>query len=72
MDFQLNDEQLQLKKSVREFAEREIAPNVRKWDDAGAPMEQDDDFIRLTPKGRLLSNEVFERFLAPMAVCAAL
>ena len=35
MDFQLNDEQVQLKKSVREFAEREIAPHVRKWDDAG-------------------------------------
>ena len=35
MDFQLNDEQLQLKRSVREFAQREIAPNVRKWDDAG-------------------------------------
>jgi alkylation response protein AidB-like acyl-CoA dehydrogenase len=34
LDFQLNDEQQQLKKSVREFAEREIAPNVRKWDDA--------------------------------------
>ncbi len=28
LDFQLNDEQLQLKKSVREFAEREIAPHV--------------------------------------------
>ena len=35
MDFQLNDEQLQLKKTVREFAEREIAPNVMKWDEAG-------------------------------------
>ncbi|MCU1307120.1 MAG: acyl-CoA dehydrogenase-like protein [Candidatus Angelobacter sp.] len=34
MDFQLNDEQLQLKKSVREFAEREILPNVMKWDEA--------------------------------------
>jgi alkylation response protein AidB-like acyl-CoA dehydrogenase len=34
VDFQLNDEQLQLKKSIREFAEREIAPNVRKWDEA--------------------------------------
>lgn len=34
MDFQLNEEQLQLKKSVRDFAEREIAPNVRKWDEA--------------------------------------
>ncbi len=34
MDFRLNDEQQQLRKSVREFAEREIAPHVRKWDDA--------------------------------------
>jgi alkylation response protein AidB-like acyl-CoA dehydrogenase len=35
LDFLLNEEQLQLKKSVREFAEREIAPNVMKWDEAG-------------------------------------
>jgi alkylation response protein AidB-like acyl-CoA dehydrogenase len=35
LDFQLNDEQLQLKKSVREFAEREIAPHVMKWDEHG-------------------------------------
>src|SRR5947209_11547508 len=34
LDFQLNDEQLQLQKSVREFAESEIAPNVMKWDEA--------------------------------------
>ena len=34
MDFQLNDEQLQLKKSVREFASREIAPHVMTWDEA--------------------------------------
>ena len=34
LDFQLSDEQLQLKKTVREFAEREIAPHVMKWDEA--------------------------------------
>jgi alkylation response protein AidB-like acyl-CoA dehydrogenase len=34
VDFQLSDEQQQLKKSVREFAEREIAPNVMTWDEA--------------------------------------
>jgi len=34
LDFQLNDEQLHLKKTVREFAEREILPNVMKWDEA--------------------------------------
>jgi hypothetical protein len=35
VDFLLNDEQLQLQKSVRDFARREIAPNVMKWDEAG-------------------------------------
>ncbi|MFY9674443.1 MAG: acyl-CoA dehydrogenase family protein [Terriglobales bacterium] len=34
LDFQLNDEQLHLKKSVREFAEREIAPHVMQWDES--------------------------------------
>ena len=34
MDFQLTDEQLQLKKSIRDFAEREIAPHVMEWDEA--------------------------------------
>jgi len=33
LDFQLNEEQLHLKKSVREFASREIAPHVMKWDE---------------------------------------
>jgi len=35
LDFLLNEEQQQLQKSVREFAQREIAPNVMKWDEAG-------------------------------------
>jgi alkylation response protein AidB-like acyl-CoA dehydrogenase len=35
VDFQLNEEQLHLKKSVREFAQREIAPHVMEWDEAG-------------------------------------
>ena len=35
MDFQLTEEQQQLRRSVREFAEREILPNVMKWDEAG-------------------------------------
>ena len=34
MDFALNDEQLQLKKSVRDFAAREIQPHVMEWDEA--------------------------------------
>jgi alkylation response protein AidB-like acyl-CoA dehydrogenase len=40
LDFQLSDEQQQLKKMVRDFAEREIAPNVMKWDEPGTfPLE---------------------------------
>src|SRR5450755_1501144 len=35
LDFQLTEEQLHLKKSIREFAEREILPNVMKWDEPG-------------------------------------
>ena len=34
MDFELNEEQRQMKMSVREFAEREIAPHVMEWDEA--------------------------------------
>ena len=34
MDFQLTPEQQQLRRSVREFAEGEIAPHVMEWDEA--------------------------------------
>src|SRR3989442_855234 len=34
MNFELTEEQLQMKMSVREFAEAEIAPHVLKWDEA--------------------------------------
>jgi coproporphyrinogen III oxidase-like Fe-S oxidoreductase len=33
---------------------------------ADALLQRDADFIRLTPRGRLLSNEIFRRFLAPV------
>ena len=34
MDFRLSDEQALLRRSVREFAETEIRPHVREWDEA--------------------------------------
>ena len=34
MDFRLTEEQQLLQRAVREFAEREIRPHVRAWDDA--------------------------------------
>ncbi len=40
MDFQYTEEQQQLRKTVREFAEREIAPHVMEWDEsAHFPLE---------------------------------
>src|ERR1044071_5843413 len=33
MEFELNEEQQQIKYSVREFAESEIRPNVMEWDE---------------------------------------
>lgn len=33
MDFELNDEQRELQRTVREFATREIAPHVMEWDE---------------------------------------
>src|SRR5947199_1064338 len=33
MDFELNEDQRQVRMSVREFAEGEIAPHVREWDE---------------------------------------
>jgi alkylation response protein AidB-like acyl-CoA dehydrogenase len=34
MEFELTEEQLQMKMSVREFAEGEIAPHVMEWDES--------------------------------------
>ncbi len=34
MEFELNEEQQQVKRMVREFAEAELKPNVMKWDEA--------------------------------------
>src|SRR5579871_4021167 len=34
VDFSLTDEQQQLRRTVREFAESEIAPHVMEWDEA--------------------------------------
>jgi coproporphyrinogen III oxidase-like Fe-S oxidoreductase len=35
----------------------------------GGLMQRRGEFVSLTPKGRLLSNEVFQRFLSPIESC---
>ncbi len=58
MDFQLNDEQLQLRKSVREFAEREILPHVMEWDEASKfPLETVKELGRLGLLGIIFPAE---------------
>jgi alkylation response protein AidB-like acyl-CoA dehydrogenase len=58
LDFQLNEEQQHLKKSVREFAEREIAPNVMKWDeDSHFPMETVKEIGKLGLMGSIFPAE---------------
>jgi alkylation response protein AidB-like acyl-CoA dehydrogenase len=58
LDFQLSDEQLQLKKMVRDFAEREIAPNVMKWDEPGTfPLETVKELGKLGLLGTIFPTE---------------
>ena len=58
MDFQLDEEQLQLRKSVREFAEREILPHVMEWDEAAKfPLETIKELGRLGMMGIIFPAE---------------
>ena len=58
MDFLLNEEQLQLKKSVREFAQREIGPNVMKWDEGSEfPMATIKELGKLGLLGTIFPQE---------------
>ncbi|HJS98539.1 MAG TPA: acyl-CoA dehydrogenase family protein [Terriglobales bacterium] len=59
MDFQLSEEQQQLRRSVREFAEREILPNVMKWDEAGEfPLATIKELGKLGLMGVVFPNEL--------------
>jgi alkylation response protein AidB-like acyl-CoA dehydrogenase len=58
LDFLLNDEHLQLQKSVREFAEREILPHVMEWDEAARfPLETIKELGRLGLLGIIFPAE---------------
>ncbi len=58
MDFRFSDEQQDLRKTVREFAEKEIAPNVMKWDEESRfPMETVKELGRLGLMGTIFPVE---------------
>jgi alkylation response protein AidB-like acyl-CoA dehydrogenase len=58
MNFEYTDEQQQLRKSVREFAEREILPHVMEWDEASRfPLETVKELGRLGLMGSIFPIE---------------
>jgi alkylation response protein AidB-like acyl-CoA dehydrogenase len=58
LDFLLNEEQLQLRKSVREFAEQEIRPHVMEWDEeAHFPLETVKEIGRMGLMGSIFPVE---------------
>jgi hypothetical protein len=59
MDFEYTPEQIQLRKSVREFAEAEIAPHVMEWDeDQIFPTEVVQELGKLGYMGALFPEEL--------------
>jgi alkylation response protein AidB-like acyl-CoA dehydrogenase len=58
MDFELNEEQEQIKRSIREFAEAELAPHVLEWDEAQHfPVEMQPKFAELGIMGVLIPEQ---------------
>lgn len=57
-----------LRRNFSASAVRECLATVSELEDDGLVTFRDGDRVTLTPRGRLLSNDVFERFLAERAV----
>ncbi|HUN90018.1 MAG TPA: acyl-CoA dehydrogenase family protein, partial [Terriglobales bacterium] len=58
MDFQFTDEQQDLRRSVRQFAEKEIAPHVMEWDEASCfPLQTIKELGRLGLMGTIFPTE---------------
>jgi alkylation response protein AidB-like acyl-CoA dehydrogenase len=58
MEFELNEEQQQIKRSIREFAEAELAPHVMEWDESQHfPVDLRPKFAELGVMGVLFPEE---------------
>jgi alkylation response protein AidB-like acyl-CoA dehydrogenase len=58
MDFELNEDQQQIKRTIREFAEAELKPRVMEWDEAAHfPVELQPKFAELGIMGVLVPEE---------------
>jgi alkylation response protein AidB-like acyl-CoA dehydrogenase len=58
MEFELNEDQQQIKQTIREFAEAELAPHVMEWDEAAHfPVDLRPKFAEVGLMGVLVSEE---------------
>src|SRR5437588_7485401 len=58
MDFELNEDQQQIKQTIREFAEAELRPHVMEWDEsAHFPVDLQPKFAELGIMGVLFPEE---------------
>ena len=58
MEFELNEEQQQIKQTIREFAEAELKPHVTEWDESQHfPVELRPKFAELGVMGVLFPEE---------------
>ena len=72
MDFRLTDEQQLLRQTVREFAEAEIRPHVREWDDAQHfPAELRAEAGRAGPDGHAVPRGLRRRRRCPPSTTAS-
>ena len=55
---------LEIASKFGQHALENLRPTIAELAESGV-LREDGDFIRLTPRGRLLSNEVFQAFIAP-------
>jgi len=71
VEFSLTEEQQQLRRSVREFAEGEIAPHVMEWDEASHfPMEIMPKLGEMGLLGVNFSRTVWRRGAGLHRICA--
>jgi alkylation response protein AidB-like acyl-CoA dehydrogenase len=58
MEFELNEEQQQIKRTIREFSEKELKPHVMEWDEAAHfPVDLQPKFAEIGVMGVLISEE---------------
>jgi alkylation response protein AidB-like acyl-CoA dehydrogenase len=73
MDFHLSEDDLMIKETAREFAEKKLIPNALHWDEEdGAPREIFDEIAELGYMGMMLPEKYGGLGLSVVSFCGAL